>query len=165
MATFKGDKERKKIDNYMTPKSAWENIKHLIPVDKVIWEPFFGDGKSGEDLKSLGFNVIHEDEDFFENNKGDIIISNPPFSKAESILKKLKEYDKPFILIMPVSKISTGYFKKYFKNNIQIIIPPKRIHFKKLIDGKAPEGWGEQCNFECFYYCYKMNLEKDIVFL
>lgn len=165
MANFKGDKDRKKIDNYMTPKSAWDNIKHLIPIDKVIWEPFYGDGKSGDDLKDLGFNVIHEDEDFFENDKGDIIVSNPPFSKAESILKKLKELDKPFIIIMQVSKISTGYFKKYFKNTIQIIIPPRRIHFRKLIDGEVPEGWSEQCNFECFYYCYKMNFEKDIIWL
>jgi hypothetical protein len=165
MATFKGEKNRKKIDNYMTPKSAWDNIKDLIPKNKIIWEPFYGDGKSGEYLKSLGFNVIHENEDFFENNKGDIIISNPPFSKTESILKKLYEYDKPFILIMPITKISTGYFKKYFKDKIQIIIPPRRIHFKKLIDGKEPEGWKEQCNFECFYYCYKINLPKDILFL
>jgi hypothetical protein len=165
MATFKGDKERKKVDNYMTPKSGWENIKEYIPVDKVIWEPFYGDGKSGEYLKELGFNVIHKDEDFFENNKGDIIVSNPPFSLSEKILKKMKEIDKPFILIMPVSKISTNYFKKYFKNEIQLIIPKRRIHFKKLIDGKEPEGWKEQCNFECFYYCYKMNLPNDILFL
>jgi len=26
-----------KHDSYMTPKSAWDNIKHLIPKDKVIW--------------------------------------------------------------------------------------------------------------------------------
>ena len=24
-------------DDYMTPKSAWENIKHIIPKDKIIW--------------------------------------------------------------------------------------------------------------------------------
>ena len=35
-------------DEYMTPKYAWENIKDFIPKDKVIWEPFYGDGKSGD---------------------------------------------------------------------------------------------------------------------
>jgi len=30
-----------KHDSYMTPKSAWDNIKHLIPKDKVIWEAFY----------------------------------------------------------------------------------------------------------------------------
>ena len=59
--TSKGHTFDKKVDNYMTPKSAWEQIKHLIPNNKVIWEPFYGDGKSGEYLKELGFNVIHED--------------------------------------------------------------------------------------------------------
>jgi len=36
-----------KHDDYMTPKYAWENIKHFIPKDKVIWEAFWGDGTSG----------------------------------------------------------------------------------------------------------------------
>jgi hypothetical protein len=165
MATFKGSKERMKIDNYMTPKSAWENIKQFIPRDKVIWEPFYGDGKSGEYLTELGFNVIHINEDFFDNDKGEVIVSNPPFSLSEKVLKKMKELDKPFILILPVTKISTGYFKKLFKDEIQLIVPKRRIHFEKLINGEKPEGWREQCNFECFYYCYKMNLPKDILFL
>lgn len=53
-------------DDYMTPKSAWENIKHIIPKDKQIWEAFYGDGASGKYLSELGFNVIHEEVDFFE---------------------------------------------------------------------------------------------------
>jgi hypothetical protein len=47
-------------DEYMTPKSAWEQIKKYIPKDKVIWECFFGDSQSGLFLQELGFNVIHE---------------------------------------------------------------------------------------------------------
>ena len=62
-----------KHDDYMTPKSAWENIKEFIPHNKVIWEAFFGDGESGKYLKELGFNTIHEDIDFFENNLGENI--------------------------------------------------------------------------------------------
>ena len=31
-----------KHDDYMTPRYAWENIKHLIPRDKIIWEAFYG---------------------------------------------------------------------------------------------------------------------------
>ena len=88
-----------KFDDYMTPKYAWENIKHLIPKDKVLWEAFMGDGKSGEYLKDLGFEVVHNDNDFFENNEGDIVVSNPPFSKSKEILNRLKQLEKPFILI------------------------------------------------------------------
>jgi len=167
MATFQC-KSFIKHDDYTTPKTAWENIQHLIPKDKIIWEAFYGDGLSGTYLEDLGFNVIHEDIDFFENDRGDIVVSNPPFSKCKEVLKRLVELDKPFILILPSSKINTQYFRNLFSNvedSIQIIIPKKRIHFMKLIDGKMPEGWKNACNFDCFYYCWKMNLPRDIIWL
>ena len=157
--------EEGQIDNdYMTPKYAWENIKQYIPKDKVIWEAFRGDGKSGEYLEELGFNVIHNDNDFFESNLGEVIVSNPPFSKSKEIIKRLKELDKPFILILPSNKINTQYFR-IMKNEIQIIIPKSRIHFNKQINGETPEGWKNACNFDCFYYCYKIGLERDIIWL
>lgn len=156
-----------KHDEYMTPKSAWENIKHIIPKDKVIWEAFYGDGKSGEYLKELGFNVIHEDIDFFENDRGDIVISNPPFTKCPEILARLKSLNKPFILIMPCAKLTTQYMSRLFNNDnsLQIIIPRKRIHFLKHVEGKAVEGWKDACNFDCFYYCYKIGLPNTMTWL
>ena len=60
-------------DDYMTPKYAWENIIDYIPHDKVIWEAFYGDGKSGSYLKDMGYNVIHEKIDFFNIIKIQII--------------------------------------------------------------------------------------------
>ena len=149
----------------MTPKSAWDNIKHLIPKDKVIWEAFYGDGKSGTYLEELGFEVIHEPVDFFENDLGEIIVSNGPYSLSKEIMDRLLVLDKPFILIFPASKICTSYFRKWKDKGIQIIIPRKRIHFEKQIDGKKPEGWKNACNFDCFYYCYKIGLDSDIVWL
>ena len=163
MATFT-NKGFIKHDDYMTPKYVWDNIKELIPKDKVIWEAFYGDGKSGTHLKELGFNVIHEPIDFFENDKGDIIVSNPPFSKSKEVMDRLYELDKPFIIIFPSSKINTQYFRKW-NNKIQIIIPKKRINFEKKINGVTPKGWKNACNFDCFYYCYKMNLDRDINWL
>ena len=153
--------------DYMTPKYAWENIKDYIPKDKIIWEAFYGDGKSGKYLRELGFNVIHEDIDFFKENRGDIIVSNPPFNGVKQILERLKEINKPFILIMPVSKINTKYFREFFMNNdkLQIIIPRKRINFIKLVNGEPVENWKDRCNFDCFYYCYKIGLKDDITWL
>jgi hypothetical protein len=166
MASFH-TKTFSKHDDYMTPKYAWENISHLIPKDKVIWEAFYGDGKSGEYLRQLGFNVIHEEIDFFENNLGDIIVSNPPFSKSKEVCSRLKQLDKPFIIIMPCSKITTSYFRDNFKgnNDLQIIIPRKRIQFQKQINGVVPENYKSDCNFDCFYYCYKMELPNNILWL
>tara|TARA_R110001632_G_scaffold66218_1_gene156460 strand:- start:1854 stop:2351 length:498 start_codon:yes stop_codon:yes gene_type:complete len=149
-----------KFDDYMTPKSAWENIKKYIPNDKVIWEAFYGDGKSGNHLRELGFNVIDEPVDFFDNDLGEIIITNPPFSKSKEIMKRLLVLDKPFILIFPSSKINTQYFREWKDKHIQIIIPRKRIQFIK--NGNELQN---KCNFDCFYYCYKINLENDIIWL
>jgi len=152
-------------DDYMTPKYAWGNIAEYIPKNKVIWEPFYGDGKSGDYLRELGLEVIHEPDDFFENDKGDIIVSNPPFSKIKEIMTRLLYIDKPFILILPSSKINTSYFRIWKDKNIQIIIPRKRIHFVKHIGGKESKDNKNSCNFDCFYYCYGINLNRDIIWL
>ena len=157
-----------KHDDYMTPKSAWDNIKQYIPQDKVIWEAFYGNGESGNNLKDLGFNTIHEEIDFFENNLGEIVVSNPPFTIIPQILTRLKEIEKPFILIMPSSKINTQYFRKLFSDEedpIQIIIPRKRIQFKKTVNGVVPKNYKSCCNFDCFYYCWRLNLARDIIWL
>ena len=122
-------------DDYMTPKHAWEDIQRYIP-KKKIWEAFYGNGDSGTHLTDLGFDTIHEPIDFFENDLGEIIVSNPPFSKCKEIMKRLMVLDKPFILILPSSKINTMYFREWKGKGLQIIIPRKRIHFNKLVDGK-----------------------------
>ena len=156
-------------DDYMTPDSAWDSIKQYIPKDKVIWEAFYGDGNSGRHLKKLGFEVEHENHvDFFLNDLGDIVVSNPPFTKIPDILKRLVKLDKPFILIMPTSKLITQYFRKLFSDNenpIQIIIPRKRIQFLKMVDGEIDPKQEKKCNFDCFYYCWKIGLPKDIIWL
>jgi len=154
-----------KHDDYMSPKYAWENIKQFIPKDKIIWEAFYGDGKSGNFLTELGYEVIHEEVDFFENDLGDIIVSNPPFSQSKEVMARLLILDKPFILILPSSKINTSYFRSWKDKGLQIIIPRKRIHFTKLVDGVVPDNYKSSCNFDCFYYCYKIGLSKDIIWL
>tara|TARA_R110000751_G_scaffold43398_1_gene100201 strand:+ start:3509 stop:4018 length:510 start_codon:yes stop_codon:yes gene_type:complete len=150
-----------KHDDYMTPKSAWENIVDFIPKDKVIWEAFYGDGQSGKDLTDLGFNVIHEPIDFFDNDKGDIVITNPPFSKKKEVFTRLYALDKPFIVICPTSILHAVYWNQLSHDKkIQLIIPKKRIQFIK--NGNEKEN---KCNFDCLYFCYKMDLERDITYL
>ena len=146
-------------DNYSTPMYAWRNIAHLLPKDKVIWEPFYLDGKSGRHLTDLGFQVIHENVDFFENDFGDIIVSNPPFSEIPRVLKRLKELKKPFVLLMPVQKLGTNYMKEY-KDKMQLVIPWERINFRSEDETKTGA-----CPFDCFYYFYDMNLPTDAIFL
>lgn len=167
MALF-SNKAFTKHDDYMTPFSAWDDIKEYIPKDKIIWEAFYGNGMSGTHLQKLGCNVIHENIDFFENNMGDIVVSNPPFTKIPEILLRLKQLNKPFILIMPVTKMNTQYFRKLFSKEteqIQIIVPKKRIQFEKYLNGEKVKEQKNKCNFDCFYFCWKMKLERDIIWL
>tara|TARA_R100000541_G_C1873560_1_gene81255 strand:+ start:17 stop:523 length:507 start_codon:yes stop_codon:yes gene_type:complete len=167
MATYL-DFEPSKHNDFMTPSYVWEQINDYIPKDKVIWEPFYGDGESGKDLTNLGCSeVIHEQEDFFENNKGEVVVSNPPFTIKKEIIQRLVELDKPFILIMPVSTMCYKY-SRVLKNHIQIIIPPKRIKFKrydKATQTIYKEWEKHSAAFDCVYYCYKMNLPQDIIWL
>jgi len=161
-------------DDYMTPRYVWENIKQYIPKDQIIWEAFYGDGGSKNILNEMGFeNVIHKpypQYDFFNYEPEDygLVLSNPPFSEVKYIMPRLKALDKPFILIMPCSKITCGYFRDFVKDiephSLQIIVPRSRIHFKKLVNGKISKE-KSNANFDCYYYCYKMNLPTDIIFL
>ena len=154
MATY-SQYQPQKHDNFKTPIEVWNNIKQYIPKDKKIWCPFYFNGE--HTLKDLGFDIIHENEDFFENNKGDIIIDNPPFSIKKQVLEYCLKIDKPFILIMPSSTINYQYFRIFKDKNIQIIIPPKRYNFMKSKKSSA--------TFDTLYFCYKINLNKDIIFL
>tara|TARA_R100001591_G_scaffold102058_1_gene108959 strand:+ start:372 stop:851 length:480 start_codon:yes stop_codon:yes gene_type:complete len=152
----------KDSDNYITNKEDWKRIEHLIPKNKIIWSPFYCDGKQKEYFSEMGYDIIHEDKDFFTFNPVfDIIIDNPPFSKKKEILKKLKELDKPFILIAPSVLLCYKYFQDYFKDDLQLIIPYNRIKFKHLDNDDK----NYTPPYASFFFCYKMNLEKDLIFI
>ena len=156
--SFTQDKDS---DNYATDKIGWEIIKDYIPQDKIIWSPFYCDGKQKQYFKELGFDIIHEDEDFFKQNKGEIIIDNPPFSKMKDICIRLKELDKPFIIIAFSKVLLMKWFQRLFKDHLQVIIPFKRPTFTHLTIKKK----GYTPPYGVMYYCYKMNLDKDLIFI
>ena len=47
MATY-SNYNPKIYNHYITPNPIWDDIKKYIPTDKVIWEPFYCNGQSGE---------------------------------------------------------------------------------------------------------------------
>lgn len=152
----------KDSDNYSTNKLGWLSIKHFIPKDKIIWCPFYSNGKQKEYFKEMDLDIIHHDKDFFSYTpEYDLIIDNPPFSKWFQICTKLKLLDKPFILIAKPNCFMTKKFQNLFKSHLQLIIPNKRITFSHLTNGKI----NYTPPFGTWYFCYKMNLDKDINFL
>jgi hypothetical protein len=157
--SFTGDKDS---DNYATDKKGWEIIKEYIPDNKIIWSPFYCDGKQKEYFKELGYDIIHEDKDFFNYTPNyDIIIDNPPFSKWKDVCNRLKELDKPFILIAFPKVFLLKGFTNLFKDELQIIIPNKRPTFTHLTNPKQ----GYTPPFGVWYFCYKLNLNKDLIFI
>jgi hypothetical protein len=145
-------------DNYVTPRYAWEYIKHLIPT-KRVYEPFYCDGKSGQIFMDMGFKVYHKDEDFFKNAPKTkapyTIVSNPPYSIMKEVLTELKKREKPFILLVTLQKLSTQYIRKIFKDGeLKICLPPRRIKFIKAASNELSS------IPDCCYLCYKIPAVK-----
>tara|TARA_R110000851_G_scaffold221501_3_gene374217 strand:- start:266 stop:742 length:477 start_codon:yes stop_codon:yes gene_type:complete len=157
--SFTNDNEK---DNYSTDKKGWEVIIDYIPKKKKLWAPFYCDGKQKEFFNELGYDIIHYDKDFFSYTPDyDIIIDNPPFSKFKEICVRLKELDKPFI-IMGISRVlNMKWFQGLFKEHLQVIVPFTRPTFTHLTNPKL----GYTPPYGVQYYCYKMNFEKDLIFL
>ena len=95
-----------KHDDYMTPFSAWEDVSAYIPGHLTLWEAFYGDGTSGAHLTELGFDVIHEDLDFFAHDLGECVVTNPPFSELPRVLARLRELGMPCSTLTTRSKTS-----------------------------------------------------------
>lgn len=150
-------------DQYNTTSDIWKMISHLIPKDKIIWEAFMLNNTSSQSveiLRSMGHCVIgHHTIDFFKEDHGDIIISNPPYSIKKKIFQRLAVLDKPFILILPISTITKKFVKVLERDKIQMIIPSNRMQFEKAGVELS------RCWFDTCYLCHKMDLKQDITFL
>ena len=114
-------------------------------------------------MRELGCNVISEDVDFFDNKiEFDCIVTNPPYSFKKKVFERLRELDKPFILLVPVSTITKAFFRQTgFAEKCGILIPAKRIHFIKH-NIQTSRSW-----FDVIFITYKIEGvgEKQIIYL
>ena len=149
---------------YYTPNWVWDCLKDYIPKDKVIWEAFRNEHelstRAADHLRQIGFDVVNPYLDFFENNLGAIVCSNPPFNRKKQVMERLFELNKPFMLVLPNIILNTKYFIDWAKNDkdIQIIILPKRVDFIK------PDGETKSV-IHTLIVCWKFNLKDRILFL
>ena len=151
-------------DEYYTSLDTWKTILHLLPKHKMAWEGFVGpDSRSLGYLRELGVRVTgFVNVDFFNSNSGDYLLSNPPFSKKREIIARLAKLKKPFMMVWPISAIPAQYLRELGEEDIQIVIPWKRLRFETLHSNETSEP-----TFGCVWLCYKMNLEngKKLIFL
>ena len=164
--TAKTDKES---DEVYTPREAVIPIlKYLPPISSIIiWCPFdTDDSEYVKVLKEVGYKVINSHIDYGQNfffyepeEHYDIIISNPPFSIKDDILKRLYELDKPYMILLPIPALQGQKRFKYIKN-CQALIFDKRINYFKNKETKEIQ---KGISFGSFYLC-KNILHKDLIF-
>jgi hypothetical protein len=152
-------------DEFGTPKEAIEPLLPYLKKDWVIWECAWGGGSLAKHLRKKGFKVIGKKEvNFLDNNilsiESDCIITNPPYSRKEEFLQKCFEIGKPFALLMPLTALEgKKRGELYRRYGIQLIIPNKRINFE------TPSGKGSGSWFQTAWFCWKLNLPKDLMFV
>ena len=168
-------------DKYYTPSCELVKIGPYIPEGKVIWEAFTKDDntviESPKCLRDMGHQVIATGENFWTNNHGDMVISNPPYStpKGEKnikvrIIERLIGLDKPFMLCLPTLFVQTKIFRKLAEeHHFQLIVPTNKIQFYKIVDGrklrKRTKNGLKGCSFYTLWVCWKLNLKSDLVFI
>ena len=167
-------KTNKESDETYTPEYAViPIIEHLKDYQArnwkenlVVWCPF--DTEESYYVKLLrasGFTVIatHIDngENFFyyEPESYDVIVSNPPFSVKDDIIKRLYELNKPYAMLLPIPSLQ-GQKRFPYMRNCQALIFDKRINYFKDMQTKEIQ---KGVSFGSFYLC-KDFLERDLIF-
>lgn len=130
-------KTDKASDEVYTPAYAVQPLVKFLKPNMVIWCPF--DLSNSEYVKvftKAGFKVIHshidEGQNFFyyePEEHYDIIISNPPFSQKDNVLKRLWELDKPYAILLPVPALQGQTRFPYIKDGLQYLGFDKRINY------------------------------------
>lgn len=159
-------------DHVATPRYVVENIYSLIDIKSYnsIWFPFNNydsEFKLKADELNLKYKATHifDDlgNDFFKTEPPencDLLISNPPFSLQNKIIKRTFELIeenkiKSFALLLPLSTLETptraDMYEKY-QDKLSIIIFKKRIKFL---------GHTQVFNKACCWVCYNIKSLQD----
>ena len=140
-------------------------LKYL-PRDKTIWCPFDEEWSAFyQSLKENGFNVIRsslaEGQDFFtyEPDEWDLIVSNPPFSLKDEVLKRLYEFNKPFAILLPMNSLQGKDRFEYFKNGVQLLSFSGRIAYHTDFNLKT---YKKGTAFASAYFCRGL-LPSDLI--
>ena len=159
-------KTDKASDEVYTARYAVIPIEKYLKPNSTIWCPFdMEDSEYVKYFEEKGHKVIHshidEGKNFFEYEpkEYDIIISNPPFSIKDDIIKHLYELDKPYAMLLPIPTLQGQKRFEYMKDGLQILSFNKRINFYTDSSRKEIQ---KGVSFWCAYFC-KNFLPKDLI--
>ena len=166
LSLYEIDKENNS-DHVATPRYVVEDIYELINITqfKMIWLPFDNydsQFKLKADELKLEYIATHIFDDLGRDflytcppQGCDLMISNPPFSKQNDIIKRSFDlvdagHIKSFALLLPLSTLETrsraDMYDKY-KDKISIIIFKNRVKFL---------GYNTSYNKACCWICYNI---------
>ena len=162
-------KNVKNGDEYYSPQNVVDMIVPYVLRGgyKTIWCPFdTSNSLFVKTFQRLGYKVnyghIETGQDFFDYTEpqGDIVVSNPPFSKREAIFARLYEMGVPFALVMNFNGLfdSKRRVELFSENEVQILVPHGRMKFISREKGPL-----NSPNFQSVYICNKL-LDRQIVF-
>lgn len=163
-------KTDKQSDEYFTPREAvLPIIKYIDRGNKpqyTVWCPF--DSEESEYVKCIraaGHKVIatHIDngQNFFyyePDESYDVIISNPPFSLKDDVLKRLNELGKPYAMLLPLPTLQ-GQKRFDYLQGSEVLIFDKRINFWQ---DEAHNRMAKGVAFASIYVCKDFLPEKLI---
>lgn len=154
-------------DEVYTPFYAVEPLLKYIPRNKIIWCPFDENWSAYYQLfTEKGYTVIRsslkENQDFFEyepEDRYDIVVSNPPFSKKDKVLERLYKLNKPFAILLPLNSLQGKKRYEHFRGGIQLLAFDGRINFHTNNNFKTHTRGN---HFASAYFC-KDILPKDLI--
>lgn len=159
-------KTDKASDEYFTPPEAVKPLLRFIPTNKILWCPFDKATSSYVKVfKEAGYRVLHSHIDegknffFYEPEESyDLIVSNPPFSIKDDILRRLTELNKPYAMLLPLPTLQG---QKRFDDLVgsEALIFDKRINF---FTDEAQTQMAKGVAFASIYVCKGVLPEKLI---
>ena len=145
-----------------------EQFKERLGKDTlVIWCPFDEEfSKYVQVFKTLPYvkliyTHIDSGQNFFfyePEEEYDVIISNPPFSCKDDVLKRLFELEKPYAMLLPIPTLQ-GQSRFPYLKDIQYLGFDKRVNYYK---DKSMTKTQDGVSFGSCYLC-KDFLPKDLI--
>ena len=138
-------------DNWETPLDVFQEFGKYAELPSLcctIWDPFYSTGRSHDYLQETfpEYEIIHENVDFFKTFPDlthTVIITNPPYSMNQKVIKELVRRDAPFAVFVRCDCIFTGYMQDLFSrypDHFKVFVPNKRTAFIDPSNGKQIKG-------------------------